>query len=293
MVAVSILLDRHGLLPICSAYTHGVAADSNARTSSVSRSSPCEDGITELAFDSESRWIRTANDSNGSQSSLNSTVGSSSDSEADSGSSNTERDLVLNSILLDVLADGFETLAVVSLDGVGYTIALNRVPAESDRIAVLLGIESTDRTGSLRKRNSSLVSIKNRVSRIALAVTGSDLNLNEVACSNVVLSELLSGETARELALESINVLVELRTGVNAAAGKRNPRVLLSEAIDGNVSHLNFVCVNHSANRSGFGPAETDIALVDVDSSERRSRDSDDDNWYYGDVRSNGTASIS
>lgn len=123
LVAVSILLDRHGLLSISGVYAHVVAADSDARTSSVRRSSPCEDGITELAFDSESRWVRTVNDSNGSQSILSSTVSSSSDSKVDSGSSNAERDLVLNSILLDVLADGPETLAVVSLDGVGYTTA--------------------------------------------------------------------------------------------------------------------------------------------------------------------------
>jgi hypothetical protein len=118
LVAVSILLDRHGLLSISGVNTHGVATDTNSRTSSVSRSSPCEDGITELAFDSESRWVRKGDDSNGSQSSLNSTVGSRSDSKVESGSTSTERDLVNNSILLDVLADGLETLAVVSLDGV-------------------------------------------------------------------------------------------------------------------------------------------------------------------------------
>jgi hypothetical protein len=125
-----------------------------------------------------------------------------------------------------------------------------------------------------------------------LAVTSSGLNLDVVASRNVVLSELLSGEAARELALESINVLVELRTGVNAAGGKGNPLVLLSEAVRGNVSHLNFVSVNSSADRSGSSPAEADVALVDVDSGERRSGYSDDDNRYLDDVRSDGTASI-
>lgn len=118
--------------------------------------------------------------------------------------------------------------------------------------------------------------------------------MDVVGGTNVVLGELLAVEAARVLALESINVLVELgSTGANVAGGKGNPLVLLSESVDGNVSHLNFVCVNLSADRIGFGPAEADIALVDVDSNARSSRHSDDDNWYLDDVRSNGTASIS
>jgi hypothetical protein len=111
------------------------------------------------------------------------------------------------------------------------SIVLNSVvPLKSNRVSILDSVKASDRSRSYWKADSSLVSLLNRVSSIANAVTCSDLDLDEVSRSNVVLSKLLSTERARVFVNSlSTKVVGEASyCAVDVAAREDNPLVIIA-----------------------------------------------------------------
>jgi hypothetical protein len=248
-----------------------------------------------LSSDSESRRVRTGDHVNGSQSRLRSTSTASSYSEVVSSSSNVERELVSNSILARVLSNRLVSLTVVSFNLISDSIVLNSVvPLKSNRVSILDSIEASDRSRSYWKADSSLVSLLNRVSSKANAVTCSDLDLDEVSRSNVVLSKLLSTERARVFVDSlSTNFVGEASyCAVDVAAREDNPLVIVAKVVDRLSSHVYFILSNWRANRGSFSPAESKVALVNVDTSKRSRRRGKSHDRDFHNVRSNSTASL-
>lgn len=134
----------------------------------------------------------------------------------------------------------------------------------------------------------------NRVSPKACAVTCSDLDLDVVSRSNVVLSKLLSTERARIL-VDSLSTEVvgeASNCAVDVAAREHDPLAVVAKVVDGLSSHVHFVLSNRRAYRGSFSPAETKVALVNVDASKRSRRRGKSHNGDFHDVRSDCAASL-
>lgn len=134
----------------------------------------------------------------------------------------------------------------------------------------------------------------NRVSSEAYTVACSDLDLDVVSSSNFVLSKLLSTERARVF-VDSLSTEVVGEASycaIDVAARKDNPLVIVAKVVDRFCSHVHFVLGNGRANRGGFCPAETKVALVKVDTGKRSRRRGKSHNRDFHDVRSDGAASL-
>jgi len=195
------------------------------------------------------------------------------------------------------VADVVVALTEIGLNLVGFSSSVEGVvPVEGDGVSILDGVESGDRGRSSGKSNSRLVVILCRVRASASIVKGSNLNLEVVTGLNVVLGEVLLGQSARVSVVQAR--LVEDSRAVShrsdVALRKSNPVVLslVLELVVRDSSHLNFILTDGRASRGGFGPAEADTASLEIDLGLRSSRRSKSDDGDGDNVRADSSTSL-